>query len=109
MNIPAKFISRQADYLISNNDFARKAYSEIEDSILQNHTESSSDFTINNSEKNCNGLGWSGTVWVCLGVLQVRYKCVTRCLPESHPRSHLKQFNGLLQLINRRMHIHPLC
>ncbi len=56
MNIPSKFISVQANYLINSNKFAEEAYIEIEDSILQNHTDTSGIFTINSSEKNCNGV-----------------------------------------------------
>lgn len=42
--------------LLSNNDLAQQAYSEIEDSILSNHTEGRSYFAINSNAKNCNGV-----------------------------------------------------
>lgn len=42
--------------LLSNSTLARQAYSEIEDSILSNHTEGLDYFAINNSAKNCNGV-----------------------------------------------------
>lgn len=56
MNIPSKFISIQADYLIKNNPLAEEAYIEIEESIVLNHTDPSGSFTINSSSKNCNGV-----------------------------------------------------
>lgn len=42
--------------LLSNNDLAKQAYFEIENSILSNHTEGLNYFAINNSTKNCNGV-----------------------------------------------------
>lgn len=56
MNIPASYVSTKADYLIQTNDLAHQAFIEIEDSILQNCTDDSGEFTINSSEKNCNGV-----------------------------------------------------
>lgn len=56
MNIPSSYISARADYLIQTNDLAHQADIEIEDSILQNCTDTSGEFTINSSEKNCNGV-----------------------------------------------------
>lgn len=56
MNIPSKFISAQAEDLMKNNHLAKKAYTEIEESIVFNHTDASGSFTINSSSKNCNGV-----------------------------------------------------
>lgn len=56
MNIPASYVSTKADYLIQTNDLAHQAFIEIKDSILQNCTDDSGEFTINSSEKNCNGV-----------------------------------------------------
>ena len=56
MNIPASYVSKQAYYLIQTNDLAHQAFIEIEDSILQNCTDDSGEFTINSSKKNCNGV-----------------------------------------------------
>ena len=42
--------------LLSNNDLAQQAYSEIENSILSNHTEGMNYFAINSNAKNCNGV-----------------------------------------------------
>ena len=56
MNIPASYVSIKADYLMQTNDLAHQAFIEIEDSILQNCTDDSGEFTINSSEKNCNGV-----------------------------------------------------
>ena len=56
MNIPASYVSTKADHLIQTNDLAHQAFIEIKDSILQNCTDDSGEFTINSSEKNCNGV-----------------------------------------------------
>ena len=56
MIIPVRYISTRADYLIQTNDLAHQAFIEIEDSILLNCTDDSGKFTINSSEKNCNGV-----------------------------------------------------
>lgn len=56
MNIPESYVSARADFLIQTNDLAHQAFIEIEDSILQNCTDDSGDFTINSSGKNCNGV-----------------------------------------------------
>ena len=51
MNIPASYVSTKADYLIQTNDLAHQAFIEIKDSLLQNCTDDSGEFTINSSEK----------------------------------------------------------
>lgn len=56
MNIPESYVSTQADYLIQTNGLAHQAFNEIQDSILQNCTDASGEFTINSSKKNCNGV-----------------------------------------------------
>lgn len=56
MNIPYRFISPVADSLIRVNCYAERAYFEVEDAILQNHTVGSTKFEINSSAKNCNGV-----------------------------------------------------
>ena len=45
-----------ADSLIKMNHHAKRAYFEIEDAILQNHTAGSAIFEINSSAKSCNGV-----------------------------------------------------
>lgn len=56
MIIPSRYISDCAEIMIKENNYAKKAFFEIEDSILQNHTSSSEHFIINSSHKNCNGV-----------------------------------------------------
>ena len=56
MNIPSQFVSEAADRLIETNPNAKKAFLEIIDAILQNHSVGSTEFVINSSTKNCNGV-----------------------------------------------------
>ena len=56
MNISSKFISAQAEKLMKNNHLAKKAYTEIEESIVFNNTDAYGSFTINTSSKKSNGV-----------------------------------------------------
>lgn len=50
------YISPKAKNLMQANELARQAFSEIKEAILKNCTDDSGKFTINSSEKNCNGV-----------------------------------------------------
>ncbi len=56
MKIAKLFVSTAADVMMQREPFARQAYNEIEQAILQNHTPGDEIFIINSSEKNCNGV-----------------------------------------------------
>lgn len=56
MKIAKLYISNVAKRLIKHNPLAELAYSEVEQSILNNVTSNRGTFILNNSAKNCNGV-----------------------------------------------------